>query len=135
MKLYERLTLVGAIIICMLIVYSFESTRQSAVVAQVWDVNYIWQEQYSVTTDSVLVLFSVYWRQASLRANNCDVLVKLAGTAESDTSDTGKKDWIAIQNGGVISVEPATGLRHMKYKASSGSGTLDIIGYKQTAQY
>lgn len=122
-----------AIFLLLLIFLEFRYTPTGAE-AQVWDVNYIWQQRITVTTDSSTEVFSSVWRQACIYVSGCDVGFKLGGKAENDTTATGKKAWITIPDGGLINIEPATGLSHMKIMGSS-SGYVYIIGYKQTKQY
>lgn len=100
--------------------------------AQIYGTNYLWQDAISITTAAIDSHFVTKWQDVSFWSSGCGLSFRCGA---EDTTSWSSRDWIVVEAGQTIQIGPATKLVRLEFKASSGSGTMYILGYKKSDQY
>ena len=137
-KIIYGVCIVFSIVITSIIILSSEcsedriSMTPKAANAAIYGTNYFWQDSLALSTSAVDSHFVVKWQQVVFWSNGADLLFR-AGSP--DTTSWSSRKFTKISAGQTYSFGSATKLIRFEYKASSGSGTLYMSGYKKSAQF
>jgi len=93
---------------------------------------YVWVDSLAVTTTAQDSTFDTRWEEVTIKFEGCDGLIKVGSP---DVGSWGSRKFFPVADGETIRFGFRTPLKRLKFKASSGSGTIHFIGYKKSAQY
>jgi len=131
-KVYPTILLLG-IAVCLVVLIiggGFESSK--SVRAQVFGVNYLWQDSTTITTVAIDSAYVVQWEQITVRT---DTVVLWYRAGAPDTTSWSSREWMRLASGATLSYGPATPLRRLEFRAGAGTGVIYKEGYKKVAQY
>lgn len=93
---------------------------------------YTHQDTIAVSTTAVDTVWTTPWTQVSIWADTVDVYAVFGAP---DTSSWDSRKEIKITAGSAVTFGPATKLKRLKVRTRTGTGVLNLLGYKTGVQY
>lgn len=113
--------------LCLLLTFHAGDGRGQAL-----GVQYVWQDSATVGVTGADSLFSTVWETVNIFCDGGNGWIKIGAP---DTSNWGLRHWTHLKENQVVTLEPSTKLRRIKFKAETGKVTFYFVGTKRKPKW